>query len=108
MIFSVKPVLAEDLCVVQKEELSICYTVCLKCTLDEKPSRFIRDKPIFSLERKLHKNYYRKISAEQKISGRGSQGAWRQDELIGGKLPVVKQLWLNRGFVRNTAFKSVQ
>jgi hypothetical protein len=26
----------------------------------------------------------------QKISGRESQGAWRQDEMIGGKLPVVK------------------
>jgi hypothetical protein len=37
----------------------------------------------------LHKDYYRKSSVE-KISGRGSQGAWRQDELIGGKPPVVK------------------
>jgi hypothetical protein len=26
----------------------------------------------------------------EKISGRGSQGAWRQDELIDGKPPVVK------------------
>jgi hypothetical protein len=25
-----------------------------------------------------------------KICGRESQGAWRQDELIGGKAPVVK------------------
>jgi hypothetical protein len=25
----------------------------------------------------------------KKNSGRDSQGAWRQDELIGGKLPVV-------------------
>jgi hypothetical protein len=25
-----------------------------------------------------------------KISGRDPQGAWRQDELIGGKPPVVK------------------
>jgi hypothetical protein len=39
----------------------------------------------------LHKKYYRKTSIEKKkISGRGSQGAWRQDELIGGKQPVVK------------------
>jgi hypothetical protein len=37
----------------------------------------------------LHKDYYRVSSAEKK-SGRGSQGAWRQDELIGGKPPVVK------------------
>jgi hypothetical protein len=37
----------------------------------------------------LHKDYYRKGSVEKK-SGRKSQEAWRQDELIGGKLPVVK------------------
>jgi hypothetical protein len=28
--------------------------------------------------------------AKKKQSRRGSQGAWRQDELIGGKLLVVK------------------
>jgi hypothetical protein len=37
----------------------------------------------------LHKNYYGKCLVEKKI-GRGSQGACRQDELIGGKPPVVK------------------
>jgi hypothetical protein len=37
----------------------------------------------------LHKDYYRKGSVE-KISGRESQGAWRQDELIRGKPPVLK------------------
>jgi hypothetical protein len=37
----------------------------------------------------LHKDYYRMNSVEKK-SCRGSQRAWRQDELIGGKLPVVK------------------
>jgi hypothetical protein len=37
----------------------------------------------------LHKDYYRKFSVEKK-SGRESQGAWRQDELIGGKSPVIK------------------
>jgi hypothetical protein len=26
----------------------------------------------------------------KKISGHESQGAWRQDELMGGKLPVIK------------------
>jgi hypothetical protein len=31
-----------------------------------------------------------KGSAEKKITGRESQGAWHQEELIGGKLPVVK------------------
>jgi hypothetical protein len=34
-----------------------------------------------------HKDYYRK---RKQISGRGPQGAWRQAELIGGKMPVVK------------------
>jgi hypothetical protein len=41
-------------------------------------------------QRMLHKDYYRKSSVERKISGRGSQGAWREDEVIGGKPPVVK------------------
>jgi hypothetical protein len=41
--------------------------------LEERPSIFIRDKPIFSSERVLHEDYYRKGSVE-KISGRGSQG----------------------------------
>jgi hypothetical protein len=35
-------------------------------------------------------HYDRKGSVEKKISGRESQGAWHQDELIGGKPPVVK------------------
>jgi hypothetical protein len=51
---------------------------------------FISDKPIFSSERMLHKNYYRKSSVEKKKSGPGSQGAWRQDELIGGEPTVLK------------------
>jgi hypothetical protein len=38
----------------------------------------------------LHKDYDRKGSVAKKFSGRESQGAWRQDELIGGTLPVVK------------------
>jgi hypothetical protein len=37
----------------------------------------------------LHKDYDRKGSLE-KIAGRQSQGALSRDELIGGKLPVVK------------------
>jgi hypothetical protein len=46
-------------------------------------------KPIFSSERMLHKDYYRKGSVE-KISGRGSQEAWHKNELIGGTPSVVK------------------
>jgi hypothetical protein len=46
--------------------------ICAKCTLDEIPGIFIRDKLIFSSERMLHKDYYRKSSVE-KITVRGSQ-----------------------------------
>jgi hypothetical protein len=56
--------------------------MCAILTLDEMPS-------MLSSESKLHKDYYRKGSVE-KISGRGSQGGWRQGELLGGKLPIVK------------------
>jgi hypothetical protein len=38
----------------------------------------------------LHKDYDRNDSVWKKISGRDPQGVWRQDELIGDKLPVVK------------------
>jgi hypothetical protein len=37
----------------------------------------------------LHKDYESKGSVE-KISGRGPQGDWRQNELIGGKPPASK------------------
>jgi hypothetical protein len=40
----------------------------------------------------LHKDYNRKGSVDKKYSGNEPQEAWRQDELIGGKPPVVKQL----------------
>jgi hypothetical protein len=51
------------------------------------------DSPVLSLERMLHKEFNRKGSV-QKITGRESQGAWRQDVLIGGKSPLLKLLWL--------------
>jgi hypothetical protein len=38
----------------------------------------------------LYKDYYRKGSVGEKISGRGSQVTWRQDEMFGGKPPGVK------------------
>jgi hypothetical protein len=34
-------------------------------TVDERPSIFIRDKAIFSSDRMLHKNYYRKSSVKE-------------------------------------------
>jgi hypothetical protein len=50
-----------------------------------KAKLIIRDKPILSSEGMLHENYDRKRSV-----GRKPQGVWRQDELTGGKPPVVK------------------
>jgi hypothetical protein len=38
----------------------------------------------------LHKHYERKVSVAKIISGREPQRAWRQDELLGGKLSVVQ------------------
>jgi hypothetical protein len=38
----------------------------------------------------LRKDYDRKCSVVKKNAGREYKGAWRQDELIGGKPPVVK------------------
>jgi hypothetical protein len=38
----------------------------------------------------LYNDYESKYSVEKKIAGRESQGASHQDELIGGKPPVVK------------------
>jgi hypothetical protein len=39
----------------------------------------------------LHEDYDRRGSVEKKkIFGREPQGAWRQDELIDGKPPIVK------------------
>jgi hypothetical protein len=87
MISSVKPVLTEDLHVVQKKG----YSICAKYIFDEKPSIFIRDIHIFLSEKMLHKDYYCKSSVgKKKISGRGPQGVWLQDQLIGGKPPVIK------------------
>jgi hypothetical protein len=56
------------------------------CTLDERPNIFLRRKHTLSSERTKTTRFQLK----NKISGRESQGAWRQDQLIGGKSPVVK------------------
>jgi hypothetical protein len=53
-------------------------------------SNITKDRPILSSERMLYKDYDRRCSIENKNSGRVSQGARRQDELIGGGPPVVK------------------
>jgi hypothetical protein len=49
----------------------------------------VNNRYILSSERMLQKDYDRKRSVEI-ITGRESQGACRQDELMGGKQPVVK------------------
>jgi hypothetical protein len=84
MIPFAKPVLTEDLCIVKKEKSFNTHAIRAIRTLDKRPSILIRDKPHFTSERMLHKDYYRKGSVE-KSSGRGSQGAYRQDEFTGGK-----------------------
>jgi hypothetical protein len=38
----------------------------------------------------LHKDYDHKGSVKEEISGHEPQGARRQDELIGGKPPVIE------------------
>jgi hypothetical protein len=75
MICSEKPVLTEDLCVVEKKKFSVTwYTVCVKRILDERSSIFVRDKLIFSSERMLRKDYYRRSSVEKKILVVGLKG----------------------------------
>jgi hypothetical protein len=64
--------------------------MCAISTLDEGPSIFISDKPILSSVRMLHEDCDRKGSFEEKKCGHDSQEAWSQDELIGGKLSVIK------------------
>jgi hypothetical protein len=58
------------------------------------PAAIAYDRPILSSERTLHKDYDRRCSIGKKYSGRESQEAQSQDELIGGKSSVVKWLWL--------------
>jgi hypothetical protein len=57
-------------------------------------------KPILSSEM-IHKDYKHKGSvSKKKISGRDLQGAWRHDELTGGKPPVAIQLFDSEGGTR--------
>jgi hypothetical protein len=72
MICFAKPVLTGLVYTAKGKVFNTCY-------MRQAPSIFIRDKPILSSERMLLKDYYRKGSVEKEISGRGSQGARRQD-----------------------------
>jgi hypothetical protein len=46
--------------------------------------------PILSSERIFHKDYNHRGLDERKNTGGEPQVSWPQDEMIGGKLPVVK------------------
>jgi hypothetical protein len=73
----------------QKEEFSVTRYMC--DTYTWRKAKRIHKKQTHRLIREdVHKDYYRKSSDGKKISGHGSQGAWRQGELIGGKPLVVK------------------
>jgi hypothetical protein len=53
-----------------------------------------RRPPVIVIDRHI-RYYVRTMTARvslKKVAGRDPQGAWRQDELIGGKPPVVKEL----------------
>jgi hypothetical protein len=54
------------------------------------PAAIVNDRTILSEERMLYKDHDRRCSIEEKNSGRESEGARRQDKLIGGKPPLVK------------------
>jgi hypothetical protein len=60
---------------------------CYRCNIytSQKPSIFIREKSILSSEKD-----YDKGSVAKKNSDHEPQDAWRQDEPIGGKPPVVQ------------------
>jgi hypothetical protein len=52
------------------------------------PAAIVNNKPILSTERSYMKTMTAGVQLKKK-SGHDSQGAWRQDELIGCKPPVV-------------------
>jgi hypothetical protein len=69
MICSANPVLTEDLRIVHKEECSVIWYMCdtstyvNMCILDERPNIIIRDKPILSSKKMLHKDYYSRVQS---------------------------------------------
>jgi hypothetical protein len=73
----------------RKEEFPITCYMCDTYTW-QRWSLFIRDKPILSSEKMLHKDYDSMGSAVEKKTDRKPQETWYQDELIGSNSPVVK------------------
>jgi hypothetical protein len=80
----VKPRLTEKMYIFQKEKVSISCYVC-NTYPSQRPSIFVRSKPLLSSERILHKDYDRKgsFAKNRKDSGRESQETRRQDKLVG-------------------------
>jgi hypothetical protein len=81
MICPAKPVLTEDLCVVQKEDFSLTRYMCEMNTWRKAKHIHKRDKPIFSSERMLHKEYYpeglvEKLSLVVSLKGLGAKTNW--------------------------------
>jgi hypothetical protein len=63
------------------------------------PAAIVNDRPILSSEWMLYKDYDRRCSIENNNSGRESQGARSQDELIGGKVSLTLTLTLTLSVV---------
>jgi hypothetical protein len=59
-----------------------------------RPAAIVNYRPVLSSERTLHKDYNSKCSVGKKNDGHESQGVWRQDELIGGKVTLTLSLTL--------------
>jgi hypothetical protein len=91
MICSVKPVLTEDLCIVQTEELSIIYYMC-EIYICWKATHIHKRQAHLLVREDVTQGLLPQEFSWKKISGRGSQGAWRQDDLFGGKQPAIKQI----------------
>jgi hypothetical protein len=69
------------------------------------PAEIVNDISILSSERMLLKDRDRECSVEKKNASRDPQGACRQDKLIGGKPPFVKELllWLCQSVFKEVA-----
>jgi hypothetical protein len=87
MICSAKPILTEDLCVMQEEKFAVIFYVrFLHLT---KAKHIHKRHTDLSPERMLHKDYDRKRSFEKNLCSWVSRGL-APSELIGGKPPVIK------------------
>jgi hypothetical protein len=89
MICFAKPGLTEDLCVVCKEEFVIIFYMCHTYTWRKPKHIHKRQTHLLVREDVTWGLWAQEFSC--KISGREPQGAWRQEELIGGKPPVVSK-----------------